>query len=91
MRLGARFGGADKTLQESASPAELLAAGRGRGSAPAATRLRGGGRGRQRAGARLLTCWEHPGPDPAGARSGAADRGRVAVRPSVLQSSPAGD
>lgn len=33
-RLGARFGGADKTLQEAASAAELLAAGRGRRSAP---------------------------------------------------------
>lgn len=45
-----------QNLQESAIPAELLAAGRGRGSAPAARKLRGGGRGRPRAGARLLTC-----------------------------------
>nr|XP_010329026.1 protein VASP homolog [Saimiri boliviensis boliviensis] len=73
-RLGARFGGADKTLLETTIPAELLAAGRGRGSAPVAeSRWDRGGEAEQR--------WERPAeggsapPDMLGASLAGPGRG----------------
>lgn len=78
-RLGARFGGADKTLQEAASAAELLAAGRGRGSAPVTEPRRAGSAEAEAeaaggaGGGREHASWHGEGiPGRAGPRLGAA-------------------